>query len=63
MPVNCEGNENPRYRVKTTKTGKKVRLAFCRNKVVEAKNLKTKKTHTMKEFAKDRKRKGKIMGT
>ena len=34
---------NLRYRVKTTESGKKVRLAFRRgtNKVVEAKNLET----------------------
>ena len=28
-----------RYRVKTTKTGKKIRLAFRDNKVIEAKKL------------------------
>jgi len=44
-----------RYRVKTTKSGKKVRLAFKgKGKVVEAKNLKTGATHTPKEFEKDR---------
>lgn len=32
-----------RYRVKTTKSGKKVRLAFKGNKVVEAKELHRKK--------------------
>jgi hypothetical protein len=48
-----------RYRVKTTKGGKKVRLAFKEKKVVEAKNLKTGKTHTPKEFAKDRKKRRK----
>lgn len=30
-----------KYRVKTTKRGKKIRLAFKKGKVVEAKNLKT----------------------
>lgn len=30
-----------RFRVKTTPTGKKIRLAFVKNKVVEAKNLQT----------------------
>ena len=45
-----------RYRVTTTKSGKKVRLAFKGKKVVEAKNIKTGKTHTPKEFARDRKR-------
>ena len=39
MPIKCKRNKKPRYRVKTTKTGKKVRLAFCGNKVVEAKKL------------------------
>ncbi len=39
-----------RFRVKTTKTGKKVRLAFKGKKVVEAKNLATGDTHTMAEF-------------
>ena len=44
-----------RYRVKTTKSGKKVRLAFKGNKVVEAKNLETGATHTPAEFKKDKK--------
>lgn len=48
---------NVRYRVKTTKTGKKIRLAFRKGKVVEAKNLKTGATHTPKEFERDRKKK------
>ena len=40
-----------RYRVKTTKSGKKIRLAFKgQGKVVEAKNLKTGATHTPAEF-------------
>lgn len=48
------------YAVKTTKTGKKVRLAFTpKGKVIEAKNLKTGNTHTSKEFAADRKNKKK----
>jgi len=45
-----------KYRVKTTKTGKKVRLAFKAGEVVEAKNLKTGATHTPAEFRKDRKK-------
>lgn len=45
-----------RVRVKTTKTGKKIRLAFVGNRVVEAKNLRTGATHTPKEFAADRRR-------
>lgn len=39
MPVKCKRGK-PRYRVKTTKTGKRIRLAFCNKKVVEAKKLK-----------------------
>jgi hypothetical protein len=39
--------------VKTTKTGKKVRLAFAGGEVVEAKNLKTGAVHTPGEFAED----------
>jgi hypothetical protein len=35
--------EGARYRVKTTKTGKRVRLAFKDGEVVEAKRLKPKK--------------------
>ncbi len=43
-----------RFRVKTTKTGKKVRLAFKDGEVVEAKNLKTGAVHTQEEFAADK---------
>ena len=39
MPV----PKGTRFRVKTTKTGKKVRLAFKNNKVIEAKRLRKKK--------------------
>lgn len=46
-----------RYRVKTTKSGQKIRLAFVgKGKVVEAKNLRTGATHSPKEFAADRKK-------
>jgi hypothetical protein len=48
-----------RYRTKTTKKGKKVRLAFKDGKVVEAKNLKTGATHTPSEFKEDEKKKKK----
>ena len=53
-----------RYRVKTTESGKKVRLHFTPSgKVNEAKNLETGETHTPAEFKADRKaakaRKGK----
>lgn len=51
-----------RYRVKTTKTGKKVRLAFKKgtNTILEAKNIKTGETHSPGEFATERKRRKKI---
>ncbi len=45
-----------RYRVKTTKKGKKVRLAFKGGEVVEAKNLESGKTHTATEFSEDRRK-------
>lgn len=41
-----------RYRVKQTPKGP-VRLGFIGSKVVEAKNLRTGKTHTPEEFARD----------
>ena len=47
--------KNTKYRVKTTSTGKKIRLAFNKGKVIEAKNLVTGKKHTPAEFKKDRK--------
>jgi hypothetical protein len=46
-----------RFRVKTTSSGKKVRLHFTPGgKVNEAKNLKTGATHTPAEFGADRKK-------
>jgi len=36
MPITCPNGSKPRYRWATIK-GKKVRLAFCGNKVVEVK--------------------------
>lgn len=47
-----------RVRVKTTKSGKKVRLAFAKgsNEVIEAKNMGTGETHSMGEFMRDRAR-------
>ncbi len=40
MPIICPSGRKPRFRVKTTKTGKKIRLAFCgKKKVVEAKRI------------------------
>lgn len=45
-----------RFRVKTTKSGEKVRLHFTPSGAVnEAKNLKTGATHTAAEFKADRK--------
>jgi hypothetical protein len=44
-----------RYRVKTMKGGKRVRLAFKGSQVVEAKNIDTGATHTPSEFAAERK--------
>ena len=47
-----------RYRVKTTLTGKKVRLHFTKGgEVDEAVNLHTKAKHTQAEFKADKKRK------
>lgn len=59
MPI-----KGARYRVKTTKTGKKVRLAFKGGdgEVVEAKNLESGETHTPEEFAADKKRRKKKKG-
>jgi len=48
-----------KFRVKTTKSGKKIRLAFKDGDVVEAKNLGTGATHTPGEFAQDKKKRGK----
>lgn len=38
MPIKCARGK-PRYNVKSFKSGSRVRLAWCGNKVVEAKNL------------------------
>lgn len=51
-----------RYRVKTTKSGKRIRLAIKDGEVIETKNLDSGKTHTEKEFEEDRKRKKKKKG-
>lgn len=45
-----------RYRVRTYKSGRKVRLAFRGRTVVESKNLKTGATHTPAEFRADRRK-------
>lgn len=52
MPI-----KGAKYRVKTTSTGKKVRLAFVQGEVVEAKNVKTGATHSSEELLKGKKRK------
>ena len=50
-----------RYRVKTTKAGKKVRLAFRgKGKVVEAMNMKTGATHTPAEFVQEADERGQV---
>ena len=55
--------EGARYRVMTTKTGQKIRLAFRgKKKIVEAKNLGTGAIHTEDEFAADLKRRVKKRG-
>jgi len=46
-----------RYRVKTTKTGKRIRLAFRGNKVIEAKNIDTGMKHTIRLKSKRRRKK------
>jgi hypothetical protein len=51
MPI-----KGAKYRVVTTKTGKKVRLAWSHGEVVEAKNIKTGDTHTPAEFKADKKK-------
>ena len=43
-----------RFRVKTTKSGKRVRLAFKGGKVIEAKNIDSGATHSPREFKADR---------
>jgi len=44
-----------KVRVKTTSSGKKIRLAFKGGKVIEAKNLSSGATHTQSEFERDKK--------
>ena len=48
--------EGTKYRYKP---GTKIRLAFLKGKVVEAKHMESGKTHTREEFAEDEKRKKK----
>ena len=47
--------EGTRFRV-TRRDGKKIRLAFRGNTVIEAKNLETGAIHSRSEFAADKKR-------
>jgi hypothetical protein len=51
MPI-----KGAKYRVVTTKSGKKVRLAWSHGEVVEAKNIKTGATHTPAEFKEDKRK-------
>jgi hypothetical protein len=51
--ANMPLGKNVRYRVKQTSKGP-VRLAFRGSTIIEAVNLKTKKTHTPEEFKQDR---------
>ena len=53
MPI-----KGAKYATKKTSKGN-VRLAFKKGKVVEAKNMKTGKTHTQKEFKADAKKRKK----
>jgi len=39
VPIRCNKGK-PRFGVRTYKSGKRVRLVFCGNKVIEAKQLK-----------------------
>lgn len=57
MPI-----KGARYRVKTTRSGKKVRLAFKGKQVVEAVNMKTGARHTPAEFEADRRTSAKRRG-
>ena len=51
-----------RYRVKTTASGKKIRLHFTQGGTVnEAKNMSTGATHTPSEFRQDKKLKRRMM--
>ncbi len=47
-----------RYRVTTTNSGKKIRLAFVKGHVQEAKSLSSGAVHTPSDFAADRKKRG-----
>lgn len=49
-----------KYRVTTTPKGAKIRLAFVKGQVQEAKNLETGATHTPAEFKADRKKSDKL---
>ncbi len=51
--------EGTRFRVKTTKSGKRIRLAFKGGKVIEAKNIDSGATHSPREFRADRRRRRK----
>jgi len=42
MPIKCPSGKKPRHRVRTFPSGKKVKLVFCDNEVVEATKLENK---------------------
>jgi len=48
-----------RYGVKTYKSGKRVRMAWNKGKLIETKNIDSGAIHTPAEFAKDHKKKPK----
>lgn len=56
-------SKGTRFRVKTTKSGKRIRLAFKAGKVIEAKNIDSGATHTSREFRADRKRRKRSVRT
>jgi len=39
MPIRCSDGRRPRFRVRRLSGGRRQRLAFCGNKVVEAKMI------------------------
>jgi hypothetical protein len=55
MPIKCPSGKKARFRFKK---GTKTRLAFCNGKVMEAKDFRSGKVHTQKEFERDRRGRG-----
>lgn len=54
MPIECKGGEKPRYRV-MEQGGKKYRVAFCGDRMVERTLLKKNKAGKLKKSAKSKK--------